>query len=68
MRFCNSLASFLLVCVCTCVGEKDLVPAQKALVYFAFHRFDPERFNEESAMQNLSLLGFSGSQECPELR
>ncbi|XP_075285911.1 cytochrome P450 20A1 isoform X2 [Opisthocomus hoazin] len=32
------------------------------------YKFDPERFNEESAMQNLSLLGFSGSQECPELR
>ncbi|KAM7097098.1 cytochrome P450 20A1 isoform 1-T1 [Ciconia maguari] len=32
------------------------------------YKFDPERFNEESAMKNLSLLGFSGSQECPELR
>ncbi|OXB52592.1 hypothetical protein ASZ78_001315, partial [Callipepla squamata] len=30
--------------------------------------FDPERFNEDSAMTDLSLLGFSGSQECPELR
>lgn len=44
------------------------MPTQKASVYFVFHRFDPERFNEESAMKNLSLLGFSGSQECPELR
>ncbi|XP_054065988.1 cytochrome P450 20A1 isoform X2 [Rissa tridactyla] len=32
------------------------------------YKFDPERFNEELAMKNLSLLGFSGSQECPELR
>ncbi|OXB76886.1 UNVERIFIED_CONTAM: hypothetical protein H355_002579 [Colinus virginianus] len=32
------------------------------------YKFDPERFNEDSAMTNLSLLGFSGSQECPELR
>lgn len=35
---------------------------------FVFHRFDPERFSEDSAMTNFSLLGFSGSQECPELR
>ncbi|XP_054828534.1 cytochrome P450 20A1 isoform X2 [Eublepharis macularius] len=32
------------------------------------YRFDPDRFNDETAMKNLSLLGFSGSQECPELR
>uniref|UniRef100_A0A8B9M5Q2 Neurobeachin like 1 n=1 Tax=Accipiter nisus TaxID=211598 RepID=A0A8B9M5Q2_9AVES len=32
------------------------------------YKFDPERFSEELAMKNLSLLGFSGSQECPELR
>ncbi|XP_041119718.1 cytochrome P450 20A1-like [Polyodon spathula] len=32
------------------------------------YRFDPDRFNEESARRNLSLLGVSGSQECPELR
>ncbi|NXT99976.1 CP20A protein, partial [Buphagus erythrorhynchus] len=32
------------------------------------YKFDPDRFNEELAMKNLSLLGFSGSQECPELR
>ncbi|KAM4026267.1 cytochrome P450 20A1 [Anomaloglossus baeobatrachus] len=32
------------------------------------YRFNPERFEEESAKQNLTLLGFSGSQECPELR
>ncbi|XP_015262997.1 PREDICTED: cytochrome P450 20A1 [Gekko japonicus] len=32
------------------------------------YKFDPDRFNDETAMKNLSLLGFSGSQECPELR
>nr|XP_006636808.1 PREDICTED: cytochrome P450 20A1 [Lepisosteus oculatus] len=32
------------------------------------YRFDPDRFNEESARRNLAVLGFSGSQECPELR
>uniref|UniRef100_A0ACB8G042 Uncharacterized protein n=1 Tax=Sphaerodactylus townsendi TaxID=933632 RepID=A0ACB8G042_9SAUR len=36
---------------------------------FAFKaRFDPDRFSDETAVKNLSLLGFSGSQECPELR
>ncbi|XP_067882958.1 cytochrome P450 20A1 isoform X2 [Heterodontus francisci] len=32
------------------------------------YRFDPERFNDEAARKQFSLLGFSGSQECPELR
>uniref|UniRef100_A0A8D0H2W8 Cytochrome P450 family 20 subfamily A member 1 n=1 Tax=Sphenodon punctatus TaxID=8508 RepID=A0A8D0H2W8_SPHPU len=32
------------------------------------YKFDPDRFSEDSAMRNLSLLGFFGSQECPELR
>ncbi|XP_042301378.1 cytochrome P450 20A1 isoform X1 [Sceloporus undulatus] len=32
------------------------------------YKFDPDRFSDESAMKNISLLGFSGSQECPELR
>ncbi|XP_003223588.4 cytochrome P450 20A1 [Anolis carolinensis] len=32
------------------------------------YKFDPDRFSEESAMKNFSLMGFSGSQECPELR
>ncbi|ETE57627.1 hypothetical protein L345_16655, partial [Ophiophagus hannah] len=31
-------------------------------------RFDPDRFSDEAALKNFSLLGFSGSQECPELR
>ncbi|XP_048340413.1 cytochrome P450 20A1 [Sphaerodactylus townsendi] len=32
------------------------------------YKFDPDRFSDETAVKNLSLLGFSGSQECPELR
>ncbi|XP_045152610.1 cytochrome P450 20A1 [Echinops telfairi] len=32
------------------------------------HKFDPDRFADESAMKIFSLLGFSGTQECPELR
>nr|XP_020456377.1 cytochrome P450 20A1 [Monopterus albus] len=32
------------------------------------YRFDPDRFEEESARKSFCLLGFSGSQTCPELR
>ncbi|XP_007933197.1 cytochrome P450 20A1 [Orycteropus afer afer] len=32
------------------------------------HKFDPGRFDDESVMKTFSLLGFSGTQECPELR
>ncbi|KAM6463269.1 cytochrome P450 20A1 isoform 2-T4 [Liasis olivaceus] len=32
------------------------------------YKFDPDRFSDEAAIKNFSLLGFSGSQECPELR
>ncbi|KAG8432720.1 hypothetical protein GDO86_017096 [Hymenochirus boettgeri] len=32
------------------------------------YRFDPDRFSDETTKQNLSLLGLSGSLECPELR
>ncbi|XP_032260152.1 cytochrome P450 20A1 isoform X2 [Phoca vitulina] len=32
------------------------------------HKFDPDRFDDESMMKTFSLLGFSGTQECPELR
>lgn len=32
------------------------------------YRFNPDRFAEESVMKSFSLLGFSGSQACPELR
>lgn len=31
-------------------------------------RFDPDRFEEESVKKSFHLLGFSGSQTCPELR
>ncbi|XP_047403585.1 cytochrome P450 20A1 isoform X3 [Sciurus carolinensis] len=32
------------------------------------HKFDPDRFDDESAMKTFSSLGFSGTKECPELR
>ncbi|CAL1589664.1 unnamed protein product [Knipowitschia caucasica] len=32
------------------------------------YRFNPDRFEEESARKTFSLLGFSGSRTCPELR
>ncbi|XP_040840401.1 cytochrome P450 20A1 isoform X2 [Ochotona curzoniae] len=32
------------------------------------YKFDPDRFADESVMKTFSSLGFSGSQECPELR
>ncbi|KAL6072867.1 hypothetical protein STEG23_018385, partial [Scotinomys teguina] len=32
------------------------------------HKFDPDRFADESAMKVFSSLGFSGTWECPELR
>ncbi|XDA72846.1 hypothetical protein R6Z07F_003124 [Ovis aries] len=32
------------------------------------YKFDPERFDDESIMKTFSLLGFSGTRECPELR
>uniref|UniRef100_A0A672T0E1 Cytochrome P450 20A1-like n=1 Tax=Sinocyclocheilus grahami TaxID=75366 RepID=A0A672T0E1_SINGR len=31
------------------------------------YRFNPDRFADESVMKSFSLLGFSGSQACPEL-
>ncbi|XP_063093356.1 cytochrome P450 20A1 isoform X3 [Cavia porcellus] len=31
-------------------------------------RFDPDRFDDDSVMKTFSSLGFSGTQECPELR
>ncbi|XP_017293583.1 cytochrome P450 20A1 [Kryptolebias marmoratus] len=31
------------------------------------YRFDPDRFEEESARKSFCLLGFSGNQTCPEL-
>lgn len=44
------------------------VVLQDSTTWPSSYRFNPDRFEEESARQNLSLLGFSGSQECPELR
>ncbi|KAG8520984.1 Cytochrome P450 20A1 [Galemys pyrenaicus] len=32
------------------------------------YKFDPDRFDDESVMKTFSSLGFSGTQECPELR
>ncbi|XP_058405626.1 cytochrome P450 20A1 isoform X2 [Diceros bicornis minor] len=32
------------------------------------HKFDPDRFDDELVVKTFSLLGFSGPQECPELR
>ncbi|XP_004851252.1 cytochrome P450 20A1 [Heterocephalus glaber] len=32
------------------------------------HKFDPDRFDDDSVMKTFSSLGFSGAQECPELR
>ncbi|XP_032880392.1 cytochrome P450 20A1 [Amblyraja radiata] len=60
--------------------NKHLIP-KEALVIYALgvvlqdeaswdlpYRFDPERFNDEAARKQFTLLGFSGSLECPELR
>ncbi|XP_068101129.1 cytochrome P450 20A1 isoform X2 [Hyperolius riggenbachi] len=44
------------------------VVLQDSTTWPSSYRFNPDRFEEESAKQNLTLLGFSGSQECPELR
>ncbi|XP_037021907.2 cytochrome P450 20A1 isoform X2 [Artibeus jamaicensis] len=32
------------------------------------YKFDPDRFDDASIRKTFSLLGFSGTQECPELR
>ncbi|XP_063093355.1 cytochrome P450 20A1 isoform X2 [Cavia porcellus] len=32
------------------------------------YKFDPDRFDDDSVMKTFSSLGFSGTQECPELR
>ncbi|XP_063788719.1 cytochrome P450 20A1 isoform X2 [Pseudophryne corroboree] len=60
--------------------EQHLIPKETLVLYAlgvvlqdsaawpSAYRFSPDRFDEESAKQNLALLGFSGSQECPELR
>ncbi|XP_039210668.1 cytochrome P450 20A1 [Crotalus tigris] len=44
------------------------VVLQDSSVWPLPYKFDPDRFSDEAAVKNFSLLGFSGSQECPELR
>lgn len=44
------------------------VVLQDADTWSAPYRFDPDRFEEEAARKSFSLLGFSGSRACPELR
>ncbi|KAM8933777.1 cytochrome P450 20A1 [Pelodytes ibericus] len=44
------------------------VVLQDSKAWPSAYRFDPDRFEEESAKQNLTLLGFSGNLACPELR
>ncbi|RVE75045.1 hypothetical protein OJAV_G00012870 [Oryzias javanicus] len=44
------------------------VVLQDADTWSSPYRFDPDRFQEESARKSFCLLGFSGSQTCPELR
>lgn len=60
--------------------DQHVVPKQSLVIYAlgvvlqdsdtwsAPYRFDPDRFEEESARKTFSLLGFSGNQTCPELR
>lgn len=44
------------------------VVLQDARTWSGPFRFDPDRFEEESAKRSFCLLGFSGNQTCPELR
>ncbi|KAK5611967.1 hypothetical protein CRENBAI_005385 [Crenichthys baileyi] len=44
------------------------VVLQDADTWSAPYRFDPDRFEEDSARKSFCLLGFSGNQTCPELR
>uniref|UniRef100_A0A3Q2D2S5 Cytochrome P450, family 20, subfamily A, polypeptide 1 n=1 Tax=Cyprinodon variegatus TaxID=28743 RepID=A0A3Q2D2S5_CYPVA len=43
------------------------VVLEDADTWSAPYRFDPDRFEEESARKSFCLLGFSGNQTCPEL-
>lgn len=59
--------------LCCSVGQQKSVhySDKSALIVTSipiFCRFDPERFNDEAARKQFTLLGFSGSLECPELR
>uniref|UniRef100_A0A1A8FBR9 Abl-interactor 2b n=1 Tax=Nothobranchius korthausae TaxID=1143690 RepID=A0A1A8FBR9_9TELE len=44
------------------------VVLQDGDTWSAPYRFDPGRFEEDSARKSFCLLGFSGNQTCPELR
>lgn len=44
------------------------VVLQDAETWSTPYRFDPDRFEDESARKSFCLLGFSGTQTCPELR
>ncbi|XP_028288523.1 cytochrome P450 20A1 [Parambassis ranga] len=44
------------------------VVLQDADTWSTPYRFDPDRFEDESARKSFCLLGFSGNQTCPELR
>ncbi|XP_047432852.1 cytochrome P450 20A1 [Mugil cephalus] len=44
------------------------VVLQDADTWSSPYRFNPDRFEEESARKSFCLLGFSGNQTCPELR
>uniref|UniRef100_A0A7N6BGQ4 Cytochrome P450, family 20, subfamily A, polypeptide 1 n=1 Tax=Anabas testudineus TaxID=64144 RepID=A0A7N6BGQ4_ANATE len=54
--------------------DQHVIPKERVLCLFdtvvtlTSFRFDPDRFEEESAKKSFCLLGFSGSQTCPELR
>ncbi|XP_061533064.1 cytochrome P450 20A1 isoform X1 [Phycodurus eques] len=44
------------------------VVLQDSNTWSAASRFDPDRFEDDSARKSFCLLGFSGNQTCPELR
>ncbi|XP_076022085.1 cytochrome P450 20A1 [Genypterus blacodes] len=44
------------------------VVMQDSDTWSAPYRFDPDRFDDDSARKSFCLLGFSGNQACPELR
>uniref|UniRef100_A0A7N9B1M4 Cytochrome P450, family 20, subfamily A, polypeptide 1 n=1 Tax=Mastacembelus armatus TaxID=205130 RepID=A0A7N9B1M4_9TELE len=55
--------------------DQHVIPKEVSCLFVLFPiyhvfplRFDPDRFEEESARSSFCLLGFSGSQTCPELR
>uniref|UniRef100_A0A4W6DLS3 Cytochrome P450, family 20, subfamily A, polypeptide 1 n=1 Tax=Lates calcarifer TaxID=8187 RepID=A0A4W6DLS3_LATCA len=50
--------------------DQHVIPKECLILVItaASFRFDPDRFEEESARKSFCLLGFSGNQTCPELR